>query len=135
LNYSWVLPLIFGKWEILKQNKYINAHLLAKFAIEKYFSSDIPLDIFDELNEEDPIHNLVHSFTDNSFNDEITARFYFEQQRLFGSSLRKNISELINDKEINNFLTEALTKYQNYISEHETNLKNYQDQLRKKRLS
>ncbi len=134
-NYTWALPLIFGKWEMLKQNKYINAHLLAKFAIEKYFSSDIPLDIFDELNEEDTIQDLDHPFTDNSFNNEITARFYFEQQRLFGSSLRKNISELINDKEINNFLTKTLTKYQNYISEHEANLKNYQDQLKEKRLS
>ena len=132
-NYPWALPLIFGKWEYLKDNKYINAHYLAKLAIEKYFISNIPLDIFDDLSDDDPIHILDHPFTDNSFNDEITARFYFEQQRLFDSSLRKNISELINDKEINNFLTKTLTKYQNYISEHETNLKNYRYQLRKKR--
>jgi len=134
-NYTWALPLIFGKWKYLKNNKYINAHHLARLAIEKYFISELPLDVFDDLNNDEPIHNLDHPFTDNYFNDEITARFYFEQERLWNLPVTKNISELINDKEINNFLEKTLTKYQIYLDDHKTKLKNYQYQLRKTRLS
>ncbi|MCH7966920.1 MAG: hypothetical protein IIB02_05820 [Thaumarchaeota archaeon] len=118
------LPKIFGKWEYLKQHRYINAHLLAKLAKEKYFYSKIPLEIFDNIGD-DTIHNVKHTLTNNYFNDVITARFYFEQKRLWGLSVTKGVSELIDDKEINNFLTKTLTKYQNYLDDHKTNLKNY----------
>lgn len=124
-NYTWTLPLIFGKWEYLKKNKYINAHYLAKLASDKYFIPSIPLDIFDDLSDDEPIHNLDHPFTNNWFSDEITARFYFEQQRLFDSPSTTNIIGLINNKEINDFIEKTFTKYQNYIGEHGTILKNY----------
>jgi len=98
-NYPWVLPLIFGKWKYLKQHKLINAHYLAKFANDKYFISDLPLDIFDEHSEDDPsedeaMHNSTHPFANNSFADEITARFYFEQKRLFEFGLIRDISKI-----------------------------------------
>ena len=131
-NYTWALPLIFRKWEYLKKNKYINAHYLAKLASEKYFVSNLPLDIFDDIGD-DTIHDLDHPFTDNSFNDVITARFYFEQQRLFDSPATKNIVNLVNDEEINNFLTKVLVRYRNYIVEHNTILKSYQRKFKKKK--
>lgn len=132
-NYTWALPLIFGKWKYLKQNKYINAHFLAKLAIDKYFPSNIPLDIFDDLRDDEPDDDLDHPFTNNSFNDEITAIFYFGQERLFESPFTKKISRLINDKEINNFISKTFTKYQNYIDEHNAILKNYQRQFSKRK--
>ena len=129
-NHTWALPWIFGKWEYLKQNRYINAHYLAKLASERYFISNIPLDVFDDIGD-DVIHDLDHPFADNSFNDVITARFYFEQQRLFDSPVTKNIANLVNDEEINNFLTKVLVRYRKYIVEHNTILKSYQQKFKK----
>ena len=63
----------------------------------------------------------------------ITARFYFEQQRLFDSPVTKNIANLVNDEEINNFLTKVLVRYRNYIVEHNTILKSYQQKFKKKK--
>jgi len=131
-NHTWALPLIFGKWEFLKRHKYINAHYLAKLADEKYFITNIPLDVFDDIGD-DTIHDLDHPFGDNSFNDVITARFYFEQQRLFYSPVTKNITNLVNDEEINNFLTKVLVRYRDYIIEHNTILKSYQQKFKKKK--
>ena len=127
-NHTWALPLIFDKWEYLKQNRYINAHYLAKLASERHFYFKIPLDMFDEIGD-DTINELEHPITNNSFNDIITAIFYFEQQQLFDSPVTKNISKLIKDKEINNFLTKVLVIYRNYITEQNIILKNYQRQF------
>ena len=43
--------------------------------------------------------------------------------------LAKNISKLIKDKEINDFLTKVLVIYGNYITEQNIILKNYQRQF------
>lgn len=137
-NYSWALPLIFDKWKDLKQNKYINAHFLAELAIDKYFISDMPLDIFDEhsddeFGEDEIMHNSTHPFADNSFADEITARFYFEQKRLFEFGYIKDISKLIKDKKVICFLKKVLVKYNNYIKDQKMYLNMYQLQFKKRK--
>ncbi|BDQ30589.1 hypothetical protein NZNM25_07700 [Nitrosopumilus zosterae] len=102
-NYSHRLPLIFGKWDYLKNNPRVNVYNLYDLTIIK---PDSKMLLSDSISG-----NTKYSITFNTFDGDITLGFYTRQIESAYYSIQHFV-KAIDDEDIKDFLDKMFYSYE-----------------------